>query len=239
MNRREVLEKKKLIDEIIKNANNNSEKDHLFSLLPSCYHHFNRNGLSVYLESGIGSCLSSFKKQYIQKLLKANMEVTYGPEEWVFEEKVKRKEMVAHDARYIFVREITDNATSTDHGLNPYVGFVQYRFVLEEEVPVTYVYELQLEERVQGKGLGKFLMHLVEFIAYENRMSAVMLTVQKGNILAMDFYMSKLMYVISSNSPSQMGFDKNYEILCKPVDHEAKKEKDNAIVLQSAARNMN
>ncbi|KAI3875646.1 hypothetical protein MKW92_004758 [Papaver armeniacum] len=214
MNRREVLEKKKLIDEIIRNANNNSEKDHLFSLLPS---HFNRNGLSVYLESGIGSCLSSFKKQYIQKLLKVNMEVIYGPEEWVFEKKVKRKEMVAHDAHYIFVPEITDDATSTDHGENPFVGFVQYRFVLEEEVPVTYVYELQLEECVQGKGLGKFLMQLVEVIAYENRMSAVMLTVQKGNTLAMDFYVSKLMYSISSNSPSQMGFDKNYEILCKPV----------------------
>lgn len=66
-------------------------------------------------------------------------------------------------------------------------------------------------------------MQLVEVIAYENRMSAVMLTVQKGNKLAMDFYVSKLMYVVSSNSPSQMGFDKNYEILCKPVDHEAKK----------------
>ncbi|XP_026427214.1 N-alpha-acetyltransferase 40-like [Papaver somniferum] len=240
MNRREVLEKKKLIDEIIRNANNNSEKDHLFSLLPSCYLHFNRNGLSVYLESGIGSCLSSFKKQYIQKLLKVNMEAIYGPEEWVFEEKVKRREMVAHDARYIFVREITDNATSTDHGgENLFVGFVQYRFVLEEEVPVTYVYELQLEERVQGKGLGKFLMELVEIIAYENRMSAVMLTVQKGNALAMDFYVSKLMYVISSNSPSQMGFDKNYEILCKPVDHEAKRKNVGDTVLLGAATNIN
>ncbi|KAI3939227.1 hypothetical protein MKX01_002095 [Papaver californicum] len=166
------------------------------------------------------------------------MEVIYRPEEWVFEEKVKRKKIVAPEARYIFVREITDNATSTDHGLNPYVGFVRYLFVFVEEVPVTYVYELQLEERVQRKGLGKFLMHLVEVIAYENRMSVVMLTVQKRNILAMDFYMSKLMYVISSNSPSLMGFDKNYEILCKPVDHEAKK-KDNAIVLLGAASNMN
>ncbi|KAI3905289.1 hypothetical protein MKW92_004796 [Papaver armeniacum] len=239
MNRREVLEKKKSIDEIIRNANNNSEEDHLFSLIPSCYLHFNRNGLSVYLESGIGSRLSSFKKQYIQKLLKVNMEVIYGTEEWVFEEKVKRKEMVAHNAGYIFVRETTDNATSTDHGAkNPFVGFVQYRFVLEEEVPVTYVYELQLEERVQGKGLGKFLMQLVEVIAYENSMTAVMLTVQKANALAMDFYVSKLMYVISSNSPSQMGFDKNYEILCKPVDHEAKK-KVSDIVLLGAARIMN
>jgi GNAT superfamily N-acetyltransferase len=45
------------------------------------------------------------------------------------------------------------------------VGFVHYRFVLEEDVPVLYVYELQLESRVQGKGLGKFLMELIELIA--------------------------------------------------------------------------
>ncbi|MCL7050534.1 hypothetical protein MKW94_025791 [Papaver nudicaule] len=228
MKRREVLEKKKAIDEIIKTANNPS-KDHIFSLIPCSYRHYNRNGLSVYLESGTGSCLNSSKKQYIQKLLKVNMEVAYGPEEWVFEEKVKRREMVAHDARYVFVRETADNAAALSNdrggGGNGFVGFVQYRFVLEEEVPVMYVYELQLEQRVQGKGLGRFLMELVEVIAYENRMSAVMLTVQRGNAFAMDFYMSKLRYVISSNSPSQMGFDKNYEILCKPVvDHEAKEK---------------
>ncbi|KAI3862958.1 hypothetical protein MKX03_005341, partial [Papaver bracteatum] len=86
------------------------------------------------------------------------MEATYGPKEWVFEEKVKRKEMVATDERYVFVREIVDN----DDGMQPpgdsFVGVVQYRFVLEEEMPVVYVYELQLEQCVQGKGLGRFLM---------------------------------------------------------------------------------
>ncbi|XP_026431301.1 N-alpha-acetyltransferase 40-like [Papaver somniferum] len=222
MKRREVLEKKKSIDEIIKNANN-PLKDHLNSL-PSSYLHYNRNGLCVYLESGIGSNLSSFMKQYIQKLLKLNMEATYGPEEWIFEEKVKRKEMVAPDARYLFVRKTAGNDDAMQPLGDRFVGFVQYRFVLEEEMPVVYVYELQLEECVQGKGLGKFLMQLVERIAYENQMSAVMLTVQKANVVAMDFYMSKLRYVISSDSPSQMGFDESYEILYKAVDCEVKEK---------------
>ncbi|KAI3860558.1 hypothetical protein MKX03_013361 [Papaver bracteatum] len=154
MQRREVLEKKKSINEIIKNANN-PLKDHINSL-PCSYRHYKRNGLSVYLESGIGSNLSSFKKQYIQNLLKVNMEATYGPKEWVFEEKVKRKEMVAPDARYVFVREIVDNDDGTQPLGDRFVGFVQYRFILEEEMPVLYVYELHLEQYVQGKGLWKF-----------------------------------------------------------------------------------
>lgn len=109
-----------------------------------------------------------------------NMEGVYGSE-WQEEEKSKRREIVSPEARYLFVYESpstnanqisklveerssdADNASDKD----PIVGFVQYRFTLEEEIPVVYVYELQLEPRVQGMGLGKFLMQLIELIACE------------------------------------------------------------------------
>ena len=106
------------------------------------------------------------------------MEGPYGSE-WLEEEKVKRREMVAPEAHYILVHEVADSngdemrmmlsaeetSTSCLEDSGPLVGFVQYRFILEEEVPVLYVYELQLEPRVQGKGLGKFLMQLIELMA--------------------------------------------------------------------------
>ena len=38
------------------------------------------------------------------------------------------------------------------------------RFELEDDVPVAYCYELQLEAAAQRKGLGKFLMQLLELI---------------------------------------------------------------------------
>ncbi|XP_008806628.1 N-alpha-acetyltransferase 40 [Phoenix dactylifera] len=233
--RKEVLEKKKAIDEIIKKAS--SVKDHLASFPPFC--HYDRNGLSVYLESGSGDQLSSPIKKYIQNLLKVNMEGPYGSE-WPMEEKVKRREMVAPEARYIFVRE-SPNATLDGKSLRAdekmtsagwmgdgdrLVGFVHYRFIVEEDIPVIYVYELQLESCAQGKGLGKFLMQLIELIAHKNHMGAVMLTVQKANVLAMNFYTSKLRYIISTISPSRVdpliGAEKNYEILCKTFDAEAK-----------------
>jgi hypothetical protein len=105
------------------------------------------------------------------------MEAPYGFE-WPTEEKVKRSEMVAPEARYIFVHEAPSASTSEiltmskrkrptncveDRGLM--VGFVHYRFTLEEKIPVLYLYELQLEPRVQAKGLGNFLMQLIELIA--------------------------------------------------------------------------
>ncbi|WOL20146.1 hypothetical protein Cni_G28948 [Canna indica] len=233
--RKEVLEKKKAIDEIIKKAS--SVKDHLVSFPPFC--HYERNGLSVYLESGFGDQLTSSSKKYIQNLLKVNMEGPYGSE-WSVEEKVKRREMVSPEARYIFVRQST-NATSDEIFLtkteettytgqigdqNNLVGFVHYRFIVEEDIPVVYVYELQLEACAQKKGLGKFLMQLIELVARKNHMGAVLLTVQKANVLAMNFYTTKLRYTISTISPSRVdpliGAEKSYEILCKTFDSEAK-----------------
>lgn len=106
------------------------------------------------------------------------MEGPYGPE-WPEEEKVKRREMVSAEALYVFVHETTNasvnGATLTsgdeaatekiERGEGSMIGFVHYRFIVEEELPVLYVYELQLEPHVQGKGLGKFLMQLIELIA--------------------------------------------------------------------------
>lgn len=103
------------------------------------------------------------------------MEGLYGPE-WLVEERIKRREMVAPEARYIFVRENVDNTSSLEDDEstsrikwssngNSIVGFVHYRFTVEEDVPVVYIYELQLETFIQNKGLGKFLMQLIELIS--------------------------------------------------------------------------
>ncbi|KAK6123781.1 hypothetical protein DH2020_042478 [Rehmannia glutinosa] len=215
-----VLEKKKATENVIKVAS--SVNDHL-SNFPH-FRHYRRNGLSA---------------------AHLNMEAPYGPE-WPAEEKIKRREMVAEEARYIFVHEVSNKDVDGVSELKekertcscegPIVGFVHYRFILEEEVPVVYVYELQLEPHVQGKGLGKFLMQLIELIACEklihclqfsqNRMGAVVLTVQRANLVAMDFYIHKLRYTISAISPSRfdplLGPEKTYEILCKTFDHEAR-----------------
>ncbi|XP_065851565.1 uncharacterized protein [Euphorbia lathyris] len=226
--RKEILEKKKRMDELIKAAC--AKKDHLASF-PS-FSNFDKNGLSVVLKSGSGDKLSSSVKRHLQKILKDNMERHYT-DEWATEEKVKRRELVAPEARYIFVYEashnhdVNNNDMMLDKGESHLpVGFVQYRFTLEEEIPVLYVYEIQLESCVQGRGLGKILMRLIELIAQKNCMSAVILTVQKANVVAMDFYTTKLGYTISSISPSRvdplMGVEMSYEILCKVFDSEAK-----------------
>jgi hypothetical protein len=117
------------------------------------------------------------------------MEGPYGSE-WQEEEKVKRREMVDPEARYIFVHEVVnsnaddmttvlteeDTSTSRQEDSGPLVGFVHYRFVLE----VLYVYELQLESCVQGKGLGMFLMELIaqKVLKYFSQLTLTLMIVE-------------------------------------------------------------
>lgn len=106
------------------------------------------------------------------------MEGFYGSN-WPLQAKVKRTEMTSPDARYIFVRELRYGSkayeTASKEGCDQIAGFVHYRFTLEEEVPVLYVYEIQLESRIQGKGLGEFMMQLIELIASKVRVSQSLL----------------------------------------------------------------
>ncbi|KAH7286527.1 hypothetical protein KP509_32G011100 [Ceratopteris richardii] len=235
LKRKEEIARHKSYEEAIKRAY--LKGDHLADF--PAFTEFNRNGISVTLESSRGSLLSSYMKEYIQNLLKINMEGPYGIE-WHEEEKVKGREMVEENALYIFVRlnqqgndQEVGTIISKEKNIQtlwkgtgaPVVAFVQYRFVMEEELPVLYVYEIQLEDTIQGKGLGKFLMQLLELIARKNNMMAVVLTVKKRNEGAMRFYLNKLSYKISSTSPSKVDpleyADCTYEILCKVFDAQA------------------
>ena len=64
-----------------------------------------------------------------------------------------------------------------------------------------YVYEIQVETSCQGKGLGKFLMKMIELVAFQLGMSMVMLTVMQENLAALRLYTS-LGYTQYSSSPS-------------------------------------
>lgn len=46
---------------------------------------------------------------------------------------------------------------------------------------VIFSYELQLDNHLQRKGLGKFMMQILELIAFKNNMKKVVLTVLKNN----------------------------------------------------------
>lgn len=95
--------------------------------------------------------------------------------------------------------------------------FAACRFIEAEGCPVLYVYEIQLEAQCQGKGLGNFLMKMMELVAFRFQMQSVMLTVMQENAHARKMY-SALGYTQHPSSPSLNAHDDSgYLILHKPV----------------------
>lgn len=106
------------------------------------------------------------------------------------------------------------------------VAYVHFRFMLEGSAPVLYVFEIQCEPRMRGKGLGSHMMKALELVAYQEKMHYVMLTVFAANKGAKRFY-KRLGYDLDelSKSPAMLSTDVPYQILSKCIDPEVAKAK--------------
>lgn len=159
--------------------------------------------------------LTDDQLEWMVNLTEVGMKDFYDKSETGWNSKSKEKEFKHETARILFIRNSTDNKL---------VGFVHFRFELDDEqkFPVVYCYEIQLESNFQGKGLGKFLMNVLVEIGSRFKCNKVMLTCFKHNLQATKFY-EKLGYGQDVCSPSKCGLDRSYEILCLKTKHIAKK----------------
>mmetsp|Transcript_19358 Transcript_19358/g.31716 ORF Transcript_19358/g.31716 Transcript_19358/m.31716 type:complete len:181 (+) Transcript_19358:207-749(+) len=164
-------------------------------------------------------------------LLKHNMHGMYERDKG-WNDRKKMRELREDDARFLLVKKKTlstesgsgmekpsllgENEAKTAEELPAdLLAFVHFRFTTEGAREVLYVYEIQLNESVTRKGLGKFLMQLIELIARRNKMKAVFLTVHKENSAAVSFYKNALKYNIDESSPDEADDAYGYLILSK------------------------
>ncbi|KAF8928103.1 N-alpha-acetyltransferase 40 [Dissophora ornata] len=107
------------------------------------------------------------------------------------------------------------------------VGMVHFQFVEEEtmtdrDAEVAYCFEIQVVPEYQRRGIGAYLIGLLEIIGRSAEMEKVMLTVFKANKNAIKFYTDQLQYQYDEISPCvcltrgrASRFD--YEILSKAL----------------------
>ena len=110
-------------------------------------------------------------------LTRANMRAVYeaAPGWGGWRDGKKRGELLDSDARYFVARAAggggggggSGGDSDGDGGGGMLLGFAGFRFLAEGERDVLYLYELQLAEAAQRKGLGKHLMALCEQAARE------------------------------------------------------------------------
>jgi N-alpha-acetyltransferase 40 len=79
-------------------------------------------------------------------------------------------------------------------------GFLSFMITEEDGYEVVYCYELHLQPRVQGMGMGRKMMNLMEMIGFEVGVEKAMLTVFKSNERAVKVY-DKWGYQLDQFSP--------------------------------------
>ncbi|KAJ8338038.1 hypothetical protein SKAU_G00370040 [Synaphobranchus kaupii] len=169
---------------------------------------YDRNGLNLQIECKRVSTLNSSTVDWAYELTRTNMQTLYEQSEWGWKEREKKEEMMDERAWYLLVRDI-DSAP---------IAFSHFRFDVECGEEVLYCYEVQLENKMRRKGLGKFLIQILQLIANSTQMKKVMLTVFKHNHGAYQFFREALQFEIDDNSPSMSGCcgdDCSYEILSR------------------------
>ncbi|XP_062849283.1 N-alpha-acetyltransferase 40 isoform X1 [Trichomycterus rosablanca] len=169
---------------------------------------YDRNGLNLEIECKRVTALSSITVEWAYELTRANMQTLYEQSEWGWKEREKREEMKDERAWYLLARD-ADSAP---------VAFSHFRFDVECGDEVLYCYELQLESKARRKGLGKFLVQILQLIANSTQMKKVMLTVFKHNHGAYQFFREALQFEIDETSPSMSGCcgdEYSYEILSR------------------------
>jgi ribosomal protein S18 acetylase RimI-like enzyme len=146
-------------------------------------------------------------REWVFDLTKRNMMELYE-KTWGWDDRKKERELYDDRSRYLVLR-VDDRC----------VGFAHFRFEWEQNALRLYIFEFQIEREFQRKGLGKFLLQTLEFIALRRGMECVMLTVLHINTNAVAFY-SRNPYVPHILSPSKSdpaNPDYHYEILFKSL----------------------
>ncbi|XP_025832692.1 N-alpha-acetyltransferase 40 isoform X2 [Agrilus planipennis] len=165
---------------------------------------FIKDGLLVQFQTKKVTDLDESVREWIFDLTKRNMKEKYETCSWGWNEKKKKEEMMDERAWYLIAK--------TD--ANDFIGFSHFRFDIDEGLEVLYCYELQLETIVQKRGLGKFMMQIIELIAFKNDMKKVVLTVLKNN--PNSGFFKKMNYKLDESSPEDSDYETiPYEILSK------------------------
>lgn len=168
----------------------------------------NDEALSIQLSTSADITNQQFDQ--IFALYETNMSELYKNSSWGWDPEAKLAELKHNNARYLLVQTQSSKLA----------GFMHFRFDYnDEDQPtelVVYVYEIQIDQCYQRRGIGKALMEISEHIALHAEFNKVMLTVFKSNESAIEFY-RHLNYSIDPTSPSNYNDPADYEILSKTL----------------------
>lgn len=91
------------------------------------------------------------------------------------------------DMKYLLLRPIQPQASYVSVGAS--IGaFLSFMLTIEDDYFVAYIYEIHISQNLQGKGVGAWMMDVVEGVGKRAGCHKAMLTVWRSNEGARRFY---------------------------------------------------
>lgn len=182
-----------------------------------------RNDLNLSLSTVRAPQLDPETKSWLMDLIQRNMKSLYEQSSWGWKAANKAEEMSHDQAWFLIARNAADNKP---------VSFAHFRYDMDYDDEVLYVYEIQLEPEFRRRGLGRFMMQILELLAFKADMRKIMLTVFKHNEPATKFFRECMKFELDETSPlDDLSEQFDYEILSKfnkrKLAREAAKEGEN------------
>lgn len=129
----------------------------------------------------------------------------------------KRRELHHPDARFLLATPYpasTPTPPPATLPTSPPVAFLHLRYLLDNQLPVLYAYEVQVDSEWQRGGLGSQLMRVGQLMCVQCGLACVVLTVFKSNVAGMQLYKQTLRYAVDELSLADHA-DEDYEVLSK------------------------
>ena len=177
----------------------------MLTLIPS-FRHFNRNGHEAELKSykEIPDAHEPWALQLIEDHMKDIYEASGG-----WDEEAKEGELYDSTSRFIF-------AFTQDKP----IGFIMFNFDIDGTETSAFILDVHVDQAFRHKGLGRFLVQCVEFIALKSKLDAVLLSLYKENIQGRKFFRA-MRYTPHKSSPintdREAEYEYEYEVLFKPL----------------------
>lgn len=110
----------------------------------------------------------------------------------------KREEMADGDMKYLLLTACDSGHNSVEYRI---YGFLSFMLTREDNLPVIYCYEIHLRPGLQGRGIGKRLMGIMENIGRKVGVRKTMLTVFSRNEGGRRWY-QRIGYKVDESSPT-------------------------------------
>jgi ribosomal protein S18 acetylase RimI-like enzyme len=177
---------------LIEQAKNLSSSD-LYNILDNSNIHLSNN---YHIEFYHAIHLSNEYQKQIIDLFENNMKDFYQQSNDGYNPNEKQKELFSNQSRYLIIL--------SEHDL---IAFAHFRFDIDYGNRVLYLYELQVNMKYQGQGLGTTIIEQLKILCQKTQMIKIVLTVQKFNQKAIDFYIKKCQFHIDFTNPSDEDVD--------------------------------